>query len=115
MGFLRLLLLGVLGGGLVFLSVANREVVTVRLYPEGFGHVVGHPGAFLVPQFAVLFAGVLAGLVVGFAWEYVREHRHRREAGLRGRALRRLEREVASLRARAGEGGDEILTLVDRR
>ena len=115
MGFLRFLLLGVLGGGLVLLSVANRQVVTLRLYPEGLAPVVGHSGAFLVPQFVVLFGGLAAGLVVGFVWEYAREHRHRREAGLRGRALRRLEREVASLRSRTGEDGDEVLSLVDRR
>ena len=114
MGFLRFLFLGVLAGCLVVLSVSNRQVVTFRLYPEGFAPVVGHPGAFLVPQFVVLFGGLAAGLVVGFVWEYVREHRHRRAAGLRGRALRRLEREVESLRSRTGEDGDEILSLVDR-
>ena len=43
------------------------------------------------PLDLVIFGGVVAGVVIGFTWEWLREHKHRKAASLRGREVARLE------------------------
>ena len=43
---------------------------------------------------AVLFGGIVVGLLIGFLWEWMREHKHRAAAAERKAELRRLEREL---------------------
>ena len=61
----------------------------------------------------MILASVLAGLLIGFVWEWFRERVHRSEARVERRERSRLEAEVASLKGRAREGQDEVLALLE--
>ena len=51
-----------------------------------------------MPLFVVIFGGVLAGLVIGFIWEWIREAGERSAAARQKRELASLRAEVARLR-----------------
>jgi lipopolysaccharide assembly protein A len=62
----------------------------------------------------VIFGGILVGLLIGFIWEWLREHRIRAEAARTRRELTESRREVEKLReARPKEAGDDVLALLD--
>ncbi len=114
--FFRIVVLVVLAAFLVMLCLVNRDIVTFRLFPRGVGDILGFSGAYLVPQYVIVFGAVLVGLFAGAVREYFRGHRHRRQASERGREIRRLEREVEDLRSKSGEvrGKDEVLELLEK-
>ena len=63
---------------------------------------------------AMLFcAGVGAGLLIGFLWEWVREHRIRADSRAKSREVDALRREVEDLRGSRAEGSDDVLALLD--
>jgi putative membrane protein len=65
------------------------------------------------PAFRRYPRGVATGILVGFVWEWLREHRHRAAAKTNHREAKKLEREVEALRGKKNEGRDEILALVE--
>ncbi|MEQ3709538.1 lipopolysaccharide assembly protein LapA domain-containing protein, partial [Tateyamaria sp.] len=67
-----------------------------------------------VPLFIVILGSIIAGLLVGFVWEWVREYGQRAEAARQAREMRRLEREVARLKVEKHEGQDEVLALLEQ-
>ena len=68
----------------------------------------------MVPVFLVLFFGIILGLMVGFVWEWLREHKHRKTASVRGRELARLERELAVMKdSTSVPHRDDVLALID--
>lgn len=116
---LRLILLVVLALCLMALALANRDPVTLRLLPEGAARFAGGNYALEVPLFAVIFGGVIAGILIGLVWEWLREHRYRAEAATQRRERERLERELrrAGRAGHAGSGGnpaDEVLALIEQ-
>ncbi|MDE2791757.1 MAG: DUF1049 domain-containing protein [Paracoccaceae bacterium] len=112
--FVRMMILFAVAAVLVALCLMNREIVTFRLIPEAFGEAFGLSGVLRLPQFVIVFGAVLVGLMVGALREYFRGHGSRRLSGERGREVRRLQREVETLREQAGAEGDEVLALLDR-
>mgnify|MGYP002267021934 CR=1 FL=1 len=62
---------------------------------------------------AIVFAGIVVGLLIGFVWEYLREHKHRRALSKTGREVNKLEREVKRLKGRSGDGKDDVLALIE--
>lgn len=98
---------------LIFIGLANRETASLSLVPEGLASYLPFPTAITVPLYVVIFAGVAIGLMVGFLWEWVREHRNRAEARARRREAESLKREVDRLKAEKNEGKDEVLALLD--
>ena len=110
---LRTAFWGIVAIGLVILGLANRGMVTLRVLPEGLGGLFGVSPDLDLPLYAVVLIGVALGLLIGFVWEWLREHKHRSEARKRAREVNRLEREVDRLRHEKHEGGDEVLALVD--
>ncbi|MFO6464093.1 LapA family protein [uncultured Jannaschia sp.] len=111
MSFLRYLFLGLLAFLLLVLALANRGAVTLRLLPEGLSDYVGAGAGITLPLFVVIFAAIAVGLLIGFVWEWLREHKHRAEARSERAQKERLERELAKTRATTEQ--DEVLALLD--
>lgn len=99
---------------LIIVGVANRGIVTVRALPEALATPLGLSPDIELPLFMVIFAGVGIGLLIGFLWEWIREHRIRSDAKAKARQVDALKREVDSLRSEKHEGKDEIVALLDK-
>jgi putative membrane protein len=110
---LRLIVLGAIAIGLLTVALANRDMVTLRLLPEDVAALVGMNRAAEVPLYLVIFGGVVVGILIGFVWEWLREHRYRAAAAANGRAVARLERRLAEAGASPAERPDEVLALLD--
>ena len=113
MRYVKYLFLLVLAGCLLTIALANRGEVTLNLLTPDLAEVAGFSYAITLPLYMVVFAGIAAGILIGFIWEWFREHKHRVEARQRTREAKTLAREVGRLKDKQNEGKDEILALVD--
>jgi hypothetical protein len=106
----------VIGLCLILIGLANRGLVTVRAMPEALGDLLGLSPDIQLPLFIVIFIGVGAGLMIGFLWEWVREHRMRVDARGKTREVETLRREVQQLRGAAAGAKDEddVLALLEK-
>jgi putative membrane protein len=100
---------------LLIVAIANSGDVTLRLLPGEIGDFAGFSWSIELPLFLVIFIGIAAGLMIGFVWEWFREHKHRIEATRQGREARKLQREVEALKSdkRKSRGEDDVLALLD--
>ena len=114
--YLRYLVLLAIAIVLVVVALANRGTVTLNSLPEG---LLGVPGLDLLavsvqlPLFIVIFGGIAAGVIIGYVWEWVREHKHRAAMRSEHREVVKLKSEVKQLKGQANEGKDEVLALLD--
>lgn len=115
MRMLRLLFLAVLGISLVAVASANRDPITLRVLPEELDSFLGFGWSVQLPLFVAIFAGIIAGLGIGFVWEWFREAKHRAAASQHKREAGRLEREVSRLKAEQPGVEDEVLALLEGR
>ena len=113
MRYLRYLVLGAIALGLVVVSLANRQDVTLTLLPQELGGLLGFNFALEVPLFTVLFGGIVAGVLIGFVWEWVREHKHRAEVSRKAREISKLERELAAMRSTKADPVNDVIALID--
>lgn len=113
MRLIRLLFLVSLGLVLVILAVANREPVTLKALPEELAQFAGMSPQVSLPLFLVIFGGIIAGLLIGFVWEWLRESKYRSKAARETRARERLEQEVDKLRGPEPGKGADILAILD--
>jgi lipopolysaccharide assembly protein A len=114
--YLRLILLGLLGLSLLTVALANRAPVTVRLLPDDLAALTGLSWAMELPLFLVIFGGIIAGVLIGFVWEWFREHGHRATASQKSREVAKLERELAVLKdATSVPPKDDVLALLEKR
>ena len=113
MRFLRYFFLSFVALVLVVLALANRAVVSVQLVPDELAVLLPFENSYELPMFVVIFGAIIAGLLIGFVWEYFREHHIRAEAARKKREVNKLEREVKGLRERSGEGKDDVLALLE--
>lgn len=113
MRYIRYAVLASLAIVLVSVSLANSAVVQLRLMPDALADLFGFNHGISLPLFVVVLGGVGAGLVIGFLWEWMREHKHRSEAAQKTREARKLNREVKRLKRQKNEGKDEVLALLD--
>lgn len=113
MRYIRYAFLGALGIILVSVSLANRAMVDLKLMPDAVAELLGFNLAISLPLFVVVLGGIASGLVIGFFWEWLREHKHRRDADTRAREVRKLSREVTRLKKQKNEGKDEVLAILD--
>lgn len=111
----RLLFLAVLGIVLIAVASANRGLVTLRLLPEEMDSFLGIGWSLEVPLFLAIFAGIVAGLGIGFVWEWFREAKHRAAANQHKREAGRLEREVSRLKSEKPEAEDDVIALLEGR
>ena len=100
---------------LIVVGLANREPTLLRAMPERLAELLGLPAAVELPLFVVLVIGVGLGLLIGFLWEWLREHRVRVDARLKGREVDALKREVDRLRDADGDGKDDVLALLESK
>lgn len=89
--FIKALILLPVAVAVVLLAVANRSPVTVSLDPFS-----GDAPEFAIqtPLFAVIFAAVIAGVLIGGTATWIAQGKHRR-------ARRRFKREIVYLRQEA--------------
>ncbi len=114
--YLRIILLVLLGLALLTVALANRAPVTVRLMPDDLAALTGLTWAAELPLFVVIFGGIIAGVLIGFVWEWFREHGHRAAASQKSREVARLERELAVLKdSTSVPPKDEVLALLEKR
>ncbi|MDK3019046.1 lipopolysaccharide assembly protein LapA domain-containing protein [Pseudodonghicola flavimaris] len=113
MRYIRYAILAVIAIGLISVSMANRGSVVLQLLPTDIADLLGWNFSLTLPLFVVVLGGVAVGVVVGFVWEWLREHKHRRDANRSGREVRKLEREVTRLKKDKTKGQDEVLALLD--
>lgn len=98
---------------LMAVALANRSFVKIQLLPNEMSGLFGIDPQAELPLFIIIFGGIVTGLLVGFVWEWMREHAVRAENARNAREVRRLEPEVKRLRAEKYEGKDEILVILD--
>jgi uncharacterized integral membrane protein len=113
MRYVRYAFLGTLGVILISVSLANRGMVTLNLMPQALAELFGFNLGISLPLFIVVLGGIAAGLIIGFFWEWLREYKHRRDAGQKAREVRSLEREVTRLKGEKHQGKDEVLAILD--
>ena len=101
---------------LVTVALANRSIVTVQLLPEALASILGFNFNVTLPLFLILALAVGTGLLLGFIWEWFREHAYRAEAARLRRKNDEMRDELERVRQRLPHSGkDEVLALVDSR
>lgn len=113
MRYIRYGFLAALGIVLISVAIANRAVVTLTLLPETLADLVGVNLSISLPQFVVILASIASGLLIGFCWEWMREHKHRSEKSKTQKELQTTQREVRRLKGKQNEKKDEVLALLD--
>ena len=111
--YLRYAFLAALALVLLVVAQANRAPVSVRLLPEDLAALTGLSFGMQLPLFIVIFGGIVAGVLIGFVWEWFRERKHRSTASKKSREVTRLERELAVLRDTTSVPQDDVLALLD--
>jgi uncharacterized integral membrane protein len=112
--YLRYLLLALLGVALLTTALANRAPVLIKAMPDDLAAFLGLNWQIELPLFLVMFGGIVAGLLIGFVWEWLREHKHRAVASTKTREVSRLERELATMRDATSLPQDDIIALLDK-
>ena len=109
---IKYLILFVIAVGLITVAMANRGPMTLKLLPEGIGRLAGVNMDLSMPVFIVILVTFFAGLLFGFVWEWLREHKHRATAKVERRERERLEQEVKKV-APPAKTGDDVLAILD--
>ena len=68
-----------------------------------------------LPLYMVIFGSILLGVMIGFVWEWFREHKHRSTASVKSRQVSKLERELAVMRDTKPGSNDDVLALLEDR
>lgn len=113
MRYIRYAFLATLGVVLISIALANRGTVTLNLLPGPMADLSGMHYSISLPLFVVIFASIIAGLMIGFAWEWMREYKIRAAAGRAERELAQTKREVRRLKGKSEEDKDEVLALLE--
>ncbi|MGB0961041.1 MAG: LapA family protein [Halocynthiibacter sp.] len=113
MRYLRYLFLAVIAILLISVSLANRDVVMLKLLPPVIVNMGVENYEITLPLFVVVFGGILAGLVIGFAWEWLREAKHRATATKATRKASQLEKELHKLKGDTGNESADVLALLE--
>ena len=112
MRYVRYLVLGVIAIVLITVAVANRGPLTLRLLPAELEGLFGLSWQVTLPAFLILLAAVLVGVLLGFVWEWIREHKYRRDAVVERRSRVELERELGAA-GKTKKPGDDVLALLE--
>lgn len=112
----KYLVLFVIAVALIVVAMANRGPITLKLLPEGLmsperAAALG-VGDLTMPGFLLVMSIFFAGLLFGFIWEWLREHKHRSTAKVERRERERLEQQVNKI-APPTKDGDDVLAILD--
>ncbi len=113
MRYLRYAFLAAVGFCLLIVALANRGAVAIQLLPDEMAAYVGQPFSYELPLFIIIFASIVVGLLIGFVWEWFREHKHRADARHQKREKEKLARQVKGMKAEKSKGQDEVLALLE--
>ncbi|MGR3515296.1 MAG: LapA family protein [Paracoccaceae bacterium] len=111
---IKYFILFVIAVGLIILAMANLGPMTLQVLPTALGNQIGWNQDLTMPIFLVILGTFFAGLLFGFIWEWLREHKHRVRAKMEGRERQRLEQEVHKV-APPTKTGDDVLAILDGR
>jgi uncharacterized integral membrane protein len=98
----------------LIVAMANRAPVTLSLLPDDLAGLLNWQLRVELPLFLVLALGVVLGLALGFVWEWLREHKHRKVARVQTRAVSKLERELAAMKDQTSLPEDPVLALLEK-
>ena len=110
---IRYAFLAILALGLIAVAFGNRDLVTLRLLPSELDNIVGFAWTINLPLFIVVFASIIAGLIIEFIWEWIRESTVRSEAAKHKSEAHELKREVRKLKTEPSAPNDEVLALLE--
>lgn len=113
MRYIRYICIALFAIALVAIALANRNIVEIKLLPDEVAGLFAMAPRVELPLFLIIYGGILVGLLVGFVWEWMREHAQRAEAARTAREMRRMEREIKRLKGEKHAGKDEVLALLD--
>lgn len=113
MRYIRYAFWAVVGIGLISVAIANRGIVQLKLFPDAISDLLGLNHSLSLPLFIVILMGVAVGLMIGFVWEWLREHKHRSEKNRTQKELKQTKREVRRLKGGDKKHKDEVLALLD--
>lgn len=113
MRYIKYLFFAVTALVLITLALANRQIITLRVIPEGLGLNLWGDLSVQVPIFVAIFAGIAIGLLIGFIWEWFREYKYRSDANRQHKNVAQLEREIKRLKREKSNGDDDVLALLD--
>lgn len=113
MRYIRYASIAIFGVALMLVALANRGMVSVKVLPDELSALAVLNPSYDVPLFVVMFGGVLAGLVLGFIWEWIREAGERAAAARQTRELQRLRQELKRLKGEKHAGKDQVLAILD--
>lgn len=114
MRFIRLIFVAFLALVLVAVALANRQVVTLSLFPANLGQFLGGTWSVAVPLFLVIFVAFALGMLAGLIWEWMREAKIRKTARQRSRKVEQLENEVGQLRENHAAPRDDVLAILEQ-
>lgn len=119
MRYIRYIFLLAVGFCLLIVALANSAPVAVQLLPDAFASDLGGLLGLTLPVFKIelplyVLIGICiaVGLAIGFAWEWLREHKIRVDGRRQKREKERLAQEVKGLKKEAHQG-DDVLALLD--
>ena len=113
MRYIRYASIAIFAVALILIALANRTSVMVKVLPDELAGLAALNPSYEVPLFIVIYGGILAGLIVGFIWEWIREAKERAAAARQAREMQALRAEVKRLKGEKHEGKDEVLALLD--
>ncbi|QFT97194.1 hypothetical protein FIU85_07760 [Roseovarius sp. THAF8] len=113
MRYIRYASIAIFAVALILIALANRQVVEVQILPGELAGIAALNPSYQIPLFIVMFGGILAGLVIGFIWEWIREAKERAAAARQAREMAALRAEVRRLKGERNKDQDEVLALLD--
>ncbi|WP_439560157.1 lipopolysaccharide assembly protein LapA domain-containing protein [Roseinatronobacter sp.] len=114
--YLRYAILTIIALVLLTIALANRTVVTVQLLPDTLAGVTGFNLSVTLPLFIILGLAIGFGLLLGFVWEWVREHGYRSEAARARREAQALRADLQRVETIAPQTRkDDVLAVLEAR
>jgi uncharacterized integral membrane protein len=113
MRYIRYASIAIFAVALILVALANRGIVQVKLLPDEVAALAALNPSVEMPLFLVIFGGIIAGLIIGFFWEWLREAKERAAAARGAREMQRLRDELRRLKGEKHEGKDEVLAILD--